>query len=241
MQKTLIFLLISVISVSLFAQEWGIRAGLNTFAPIPTQIDSGAKGSFYPFLYTGVYGKWHFSNHLGAQLGIDYNRKSAGYEAPLPQAETTVLVTIFGGQQQLVNASYRGDVKGRMNLHYVEIPLNFTATFGRWEAQLGTYYSRLIAGQDTGTVHIIIGNPGVEFNRDTASFNNFSVINKNTFGLSAGLKYQFPIGIFIETRLMRSFQTLYTRTYMQSHPQNNKPLYMTGLQVGVGYRWNVHR
>lgn len=236
MQKIIILFIFSFFLMALFAQEWGLRAGFNGFAPIPTQIDSAAKGSIYPFFYAGGYTKWNFSKHFAAQLDIHYNRKSAGYEAPLPQAETTVLVTIFGGQQQLVDASYRGDIKGRMNLHYIDMPLHIIGTFGRWNFQLGTYYSRLLAGQDTGTVHIIIGNPGVEFSRDTASFNNFSVINKNTFGISAGIKYQFPIGLFIETRFMRSFQPLYTPAFMKSNPQNNQALYMTGLQLGIGYK-----
>lgn len=237
MQKIIYFLIFFLFTSAISAQKYSVHAGLNAFAPIPTAIDSNAKGSIYPYFYTGISAKYTFLPHFSAQIGLNYNRKSAGYEAPLPQAETTVLVTLFGGQQQLVNASYRGDVKGRMNLHYLDIPLLLSYDVGRWNFQLGTYYSRPIAGQDTGTVHIIIGNPGVEFSRDTSTFNNFGDIRKNTFGLMAGINYEFPMGIVIETRIMRSFQALYTQDFMQKNPENNQALYMTGLQFGVAYRF----
>lgn len=213
----------------------GVRVGGIASAPVPTVLDSGSTGSLIPRPTFGITAQFQSAcEHFGLSAGLYYSPKYATYSSLIPKTDTTVWQTVWG-VPTMVQTFYKGSVSGRMNLHYLEMPLH--ASWFPWKSRklrmdLGTSLSYLFAGNDTGTAKITIGN---DFSKNESNFNNIDDIRRFEFGLSAGMSYTLWDRWFVQAHLQRSLRTLYDEDFFSKNGRPESKLYQTGLTAGVGY------
>lgn len=217
--------------------HFGLRAGILGGGPIPNESNpdssSGSLGvgpSFAVRASFDIGEKWSLHSELG------YAFRGATY-AQLYRKDTMVTLELIPNVFDTVPSFYYADVNGKMNLHYLELPLFFQyhAT-QRLRAQGGILPAFLLGGSDKGTAEIQIGEGGV-FDDTTTVFNNIGEMNTFDFGVFAGVSYVLPAGFWVEFRGSRSLTRLYQKGFLANRGFENTRLYHTQFYLGVGYRF----
>lgn len=215
-----------------FSQNIGFRAGLTGGAPIPTEIDSAATGTVIPSFTVGVAAEVWRKGHFAVSTDVLYERQFSSYSSLIPKNDTTLIQNVLGIPTQ-VTTYFKGDVKGRMNLHYLTIPVQVSYfPVKNLKIMAGGYIAPLIAGQDTGLAHLVIGN---NFTTSDNQYNNFPFIKKMDMGICGGIGYDFPFGLFLDVRVNRVLKTLFPDSFFYENNQKVSRMYNTRASIGLGY------
>jgi hypothetical protein len=233
MRKIFLFLLILGFEIYAFGQgAISLRMGAAAGAPIPTRIDSGSTGNFHPTWTIGLSSQGARFGHFGIGCDVIYTRKMASYGSFIPRTDTAIIQTVWG-IPTLVNTYYQGEVKGRMNLHYIDVPIQLSYHVGeRFRLMAGPSISFLIAGQDTGIAHIVVGN---NFTESDNAFNNWDYVRRMDIGWMGGFAYDFPFGLSLDLRLQRGFRNVYQDSFASTNPNASVKLYQTYGHFGISY------
>ena len=229
---TLIFIGLNGFSQTRLSPKIGFRTGIVAGAPIPTQIDSGATGKPIPSYSLGLTVQVLKIGHFALTADVLYERKFSTYTSHIPRTDTTLVQNVLGFPTQ-ISTYFTGDVKGRMNLHYLTIPIqaNYYPT-RRLKVMAGGYIAPLFAGQDTGLAHLVIGN---NFTTSDNHYDNFPSMRKMDIGVSAGIGYDFPFGLYVDLRMQRALKTLLPDQFFYDNNQKVSKMYNTSANLGVGY------
>lgn len=233
MKYTLSLAIVFVILFNIaIAQKMGVRTGAMIGAPIPTIVDSGATGNPIIAYNIGFCGEAFRKKWFAVSTGINYERQFSSYSSLIDRTDTSLIQNVLG-IPTMVNTYFRGEVNGRMNLHYLTIPAEVVIyPLKHLRIQVGTYAASLIAGQDTGLAHLVIGN---NFTTSNNRYNNFPEMRKLDLGASGGIGFDFPFGLFIDLRLSRSFRVLLQEDFFYSNNQKVSKMYNTRASLGIGY------
>ena len=148
-----------------------------------------------------------------------------------------MLLELIPGRIDTVPSYYRADINGRMRLGYIDIPLlvNFHPT-ERMRIGLGLQPSLLIAGRDTGTVQVQIGD-GTLFPDEYQQYDNYA--DMKSFALALGLQasYSFPFGLELGIKVDRSLTRQYEKGFFEKRGFDENPMYQTQFAFRVGWWW----
>ncbi len=215
-----------------FSQNIGIRAGIAAGAPIPTEIDSASTGTIIPSFSVGITGEVWRKGRFTVNTDLLYERQFSAYSSLIPRTDTTLIQNVLG-IPTMVTTYFKGEVKGRMNLHYLTIPVQVNYfPIKNLKIMAGGYIAPLIAGQDTGLAHLVIGN---NFTTSDNNYDNFPSIKKLDMGITGGIGYDFPFGLFIDLRVNRAFKTLFPDSFFYENNQKVSKMHNTRATVGLGY------
>lgn len=239
MKKNLLYCAFLLASSLLYGQDIGLRMGVLGSTAIPTQIDSGSTGKIIPTFSIGASSYLWRNERFGVLLDIIYAKKSASYGSYIGRIDTSLWVT-FGATQVFLDTHIEGPVKGRMDIQYLDIPVQFAYfPLKGFSLMAGGIISPMIAAKDTGTAIVYVGNdPKDPYNTVYQPFDNGKYIRKMDYGATAGLSYQFKSGIFVDVRVQRHFRSLYKKELFTDNGRKELKAYQTGGTVGVGYRLN---
>jgi hypothetical protein len=227
-----------------FSSSWGQSrhhvgawGGIQYGGPIPSKVDpdsSGGKAALGPSL--GVFWSMDLGEKWRLNAGLGYAFKGAEYWQTVRQ-DTMMPMEILPGMHDTVPTYYVADVKGKISLHYLEVPLTLQYKLGKsmW-LEGGLYGAFLLAGKDPGTSDIQIGD-GTLFPDTVLVFDNFREMNRVDVGFSLGGMYCFKQGLFIELKAQRSIRGLYRKGFLSEQGLEEIPLYHTQMCLSLGWRF----
>lgn len=229
-KKAAILFLLSLSVTSTWAQfSFGLQAGVNTGGPLG-MIDG--KGTPIPGPLAGLDIGYRISPKFSFSALVLYSLRAANYEQSL-RGDSTVFVTV-GGQQFPVETQYTNNVKGKLRLHYVDVPIlaRYYIT-QRSSIDFGLQLSYLFAGSDKGTNDVVFVENGV-FNQ-RVDFNNFNELSRFDYGVSLGGTYYTKYGLSIALRASRGFVALYKKGFFTARGVAETSLYNTYAHFTLGY------
>lgn len=215
--------------------RWGVRGGLLFGGPVPAELDvdsadgkPGLGPSVALLLNYQLAPRWR----LQAELG--YNFKYTRY-ASIYRADTLMPLELIPGVMDTVPTFYYADVEGKMNLHYLELPVVAQWNVGkRFWLDFGGYAALLLAGSDKGSVRIQIGE-GAVFDDTTTTFDNFPEMQSLDYGMIFGGGFTFDSGLRLEIRGTRSLRGLYRKGFFASQGLKEAALFHTHVFFGASW------
>ncbi len=215
------------------AQNFSIGAGINFGGPLPTQVVENSEGKPIVGQNLGVSYSIPLSKRFSFSPGLYYSLHGVDYSQTFTR--DTLITVVINNQSGQVPSFYTAYVTGGMRLHYIDIPLLVTYSIGKFKLLFGPYVSVLVGGKDAGNVRVVIGNGGFidDFHDD---FNNFNAIRKVEQGLMIGSNIPIYKNLSIESRISRSFFSLYTPGKLSSMGQGDSKMFNTFFNVGLVYK-----
>lgn len=235
MKKSLIIL----ICIYLFcfddsnAQNINLGVGLNYGGPLPTELVDSASGSPIPGLLTGISYSIPINKRFSFSMGIYYSFRGVEYNQSFTR--DTMFTVVFNGVSGQVPSYYTAYVDGSMRLHYIDIPLLVNYRISKFQLIFGPYFSLLIAGKDAGNLRVVIGT-GVMIDDYTDVYDNYFAIRKFEQGLMIGSIMPVYKNFSIETKLSRSFFSLYSPGKLPDRGQGGGKMYNTFMHMGLVYK-----
>lgn len=207
----------------------GVNAGVNYGGPIGKVEGTGKP---IPGFIGGAAFNYKISQKWQLAAMLLYSFRGAEY-AQTSTSDSTVYVTI--NQQQVpVTAKYTSNIKGKIKLHYIDLPL-LASYFITKHATIdfGPLLSYAVAGSDKGTNDIVFVENGV-FNQKV-EYNNYAEINKLDYAVSLGGTYHTKYGLNFALRASRGFRSVYKNGFFSSRGVTETGLYNTFVHLTVGY------
>jgi hypothetical protein len=219
--------------VACSAQSISFGAGLNYGGPLPTEFKDSTSGKPIAGLMAGMSFSIPLSKNFSFSPALYYSFRGVEYSQSFTR--DTLVTVVFNGTSGQVPSFYTAYVSGAMRLSYIDIPLLITYRFRKYQIMFGPYFSVLVAGKDAGKVRIVIGTGGF-FDDYTETFNNFKAIRKVEQGLMIGSNISIYKNLSIETRVSRSFFSLYSPGKLPDRGQGSGKMFNTFVHVGVVYK-----
>jgi hypothetical protein len=213
------------------AQNFSIGAGVNFGGPLPTETVENSEGK--PILGTniGVSYSIPLSKRFSFNPALYYSLHGVDYSQNFTR--DTLITVVINNQSGQVPSFYTAYITGGMRLHYIDIPLLVTYRIGKSQIMFGPYVSVLVGGKDAGKVRVVIGTGGFleDFHDE---FNNFNAIRKVEQGLMIGSTIPIYKNLSIESRISRSFFSLYSPGKLPN--MGDSKMFNTFFNVGLVYK-----
>lgn len=219
--------------------SWGLRIGGIVGAPIPVTVDpdstSGKLGLSY---HSGAWVEYELSPKLSLRADLHLNRKNASYTSLNYWSSRDTEVEIFAGVKDTIPVEVLANTSGKMGLSYFELPLQLQYSLSdRIQVSLGPQIGYLLGGSDAGEVEAEIGKDAF-YGIRKEPFDNINDINRFDYGILAGVMYSFNDKWAVDMRITRSLRPLYKEGFFESQSLPENPLFLSYMQLGVGYRIN---
>jgi hypothetical protein len=216
-----------------FAQDINICAGINYGGPIPTEVVDSTSGKPLVGAIAGLSFSFRINERFSFMPGLYYSFHGLDYSQSFTR--DTLITVVFNGISGEVPSFYTAYAKGKMRLHYIDIPLLIGYRIWKFQLMFGPYISVLLAGKDAGNVRVVIGSGGVldDYNEE---FNNYPAIRKMEQGLMLGSNVPIYNNLSIEMNVSRSFFTLYNLDKLEDNGQGIVKMYNTYFQLGLVYK-----
>lgn len=218
-----------------FSQKISIGAGINYGGPLPTEKVDSASGKIIPGLTAGMSVSIPLSTHLSFSPALYYSYHGLDYSQNITK-DTLVTINLNNINGQ-VPSFYTAYVNGAMRLHYIDIPLLLTYRIKKFHFMFGPYCSVLIAGKDAGRVRVVIGKGGF-FDDYIEDFDNYKAIRRVEYGAMIGSNMPLYKNLSIETKVSRSFLSLYRPGALPDRGQGGGKMFSTYFYMGLIYRIN---
>jgi hypothetical protein len=210
-------------------------AGMNYGGPIPEKSVEGSSGIPIPGINTGSGFELKLSEKFSLNPELYLSFKGVEYSSSYTK-DTMVQITIMG-VPGVVPSYYTAFVTGKMNFHYLEMPIFLSFHTKRSEIMFGPFVSQRISGKDDGSVRVMIGDGGF-YDDYILDFNNNASIHKTDFGFMFGSITPLFSGIFFELRVSRSIRSVYKKGFFKSNGNEENRLFNTYLHLSLGYRFS---
>lgn len=211
------------------AQELGISGGLTLGGPLPKKIEHGSEGKPQLGSLFGIDYAYHLSEKIGISSSLGMRQKKVWYGQNYTR--DTLIPVDLGIMTAEVPSFYTANVSGEMDLIYLELSSSVSYKINEFNRlSLGIYYANFIAGNDNGTVRVIIGEGGY-YDDYIENYNNNNNINSHDFGLNLNYYKKIYKRLYTEVQLSRSLVPLY------QNPINGvlNKLYHTYVYFKFGY------
>ncbi len=221
-----------------FAQNINFGVGFNYGGPLPTEFIDSTSGNPIVGLMAGMSYSIPLSKHFSFSMGLFYSFRGVEYSQSFTR--DTLFTLVFNGVSGQVPSYYTAYVNGSMRLHYIDIPLLVNYRIGKFQVIFGPYFSVLVAGKDAGNLRVVIGT-GVLIDDYKDEYDNFKVIRKVEQGLMIGSIMPFYKNFSIETKVSRSFFSLYSPGELPDRGQGGGKMFNTFMHLGLVYKLQTKR
>lgn len=234
--KKLLILIIFIggaLQVSI-SQNFNIGVGLSYGGPLPTQVKDSTSGKVLPGLTAGMSYSIALNERFSFYPSLYYSFHGIEYQQSY--TTDTLITVVFDETTAEVPSFYTAYVDGAMRLHYLDINFLFLYRIRKFQLIFGPYFSVLFAGRDKGNVRVVIGHGGF-FDDVYETFNNYKAIRKLEPGIMIGSRMPVYKKIHLETRLSRSFLTLYNPGKLPDRGQGSVKMFNTFLYIALVYKF----
>jgi hypothetical protein len=229
----LIFIFLFCCFRSGYAQNINLGIGLNYGGPLPTEFVDSASGSPILGLMAGMSYSIPLSKRFSFSMGLYYSFRGVEYSQSFTR--DTLFTVVFNGVSGQVPSYYTAHVNGSMHLHYIDIPLLLNYRIGKFQLIFGPYFSVLVAGKDAGNLRVVIGT-GLLIDDYKDEYDNFKAIRKVEQGFMIGSIMPFYKNLSIETKVSRSFFSLYSPGELPDRGQGGGKMFNTFMHLGLVYK-----
>ncbi len=207
---------------------------MNYGGPLPQKSMEGASGTPIIGLNAGSGYTFKLSEKFSLIPELYFSFKGVDYSSTYTR-DTMVNITIMG-IPGAVPSYYTAHVEGKMNFHYLDLPILVAFKAKKTQLLFGPYISQIIAGKDEGSVRVMIGDGGF-YDDYYQDFNNNSFVNKTDFGFILGSIVPIFSQVFLEMKVSRSIKPIYKKGFFSSNgnPENN--LFNTYLHLSIAYKF----
>lgn len=216
-----------------FPQNISIGVGFNYGGPLPTEFKDSTSGKPIVGLMAGLSYSIPLSKRYSFTMALYYTFRGVEYSQSFTR--DTMFTVVFNEISGQVPSFYTAYVSGAMRLHYIDIPLLITYRIKNFEFIFGPYFSVLVAGKDAGRVRVMIGTGGI-FDDYIDDYNNFNAIRKVEQGLMIGSIMPIYKNFSIETKVSRSFFSLYSPGELPDRGQGGGKMFNTFVHMGLVYK-----
>ena len=227
--------IISCTLLSAYAQHFSLGAGLNYGGPLPTETVDSTDGKPLPGLMGGISYTIPINKRFSFSPALYYSFRGVEYSQSFTR--DTLFTVVFNGTSGQVPSFYTAYVNGAMRLHYIDIPLLVSYQLKKMRLLFGPYFSVLVAGKDAGHLRVVIGQGGCIDDYNDA-YNNFTAIRKVEPGFIIGSIMPIYKNLGLESRVSRSFFSLYRPGALPDRGQGGGKMFNTFVHFGLVYKVN---
>ncbi len=219
-----------------FPQNISIGVGFNYGGPLPTEFKDSTSGNPILGLMAGMSYNIPISKRFSFSMALYYSFRGVEYSQSLTR--DTLFTVVLNGISGQVPSFYTAYVNGAMRLHYIDIPLLIYYRIKKFQLMFGPYFSVLVAGKDAGNVRVVIGSGGF-FDDYIETYDNFNAIRKVEQGFMIGSNMPIYKRISIETKVSRSFFSLYSPGKLPDRGQGGGKMFNTFVHMGIVYKFKL--
>lgn len=228
----LIFVFLCGLEIA-YTQNISLGVGLNYGGPLPTEFKDSTSGKPIAGLMAGLSYSIPLSKRFSFTMAMYYAFRGVEYSQSFTR--DTLFTVVFNGISGQVPSFYTAYVSGAMRLHYIDIPLLIAYRIKNFQFIFGPYFSVLVAGKDAGNIRVVIGT-GVFYDDYFDNYDNFNAIRKLEQGFMIGSIMPIYKNFSIETKVSRSFFSLYSPGELPDRGQGGGKMFNTFVHVGLVYK-----
>lgn len=229
-----LFFFLSSFFLSAQIEKVHIFAGMNYGGPLPQKSMEGASGTPIIGLNAGSGYTIKLSEKFSIIPELYFSFKGVEYSSSYTR-DTMVQITIMGVPGE-VPSYYTAYVNGKMNFHYLDLPVMVGYRAKKTQILFGPYVSQIIAGKDEGSVRVMIGDGGF-YDDYYDDFNNNSFVNKTDYGIILGSTVPLYNHLMFELKVSRSLRPIYKKGFFSSNGNPENKLFNTFLHLSLAYKF----
>jgi hypothetical protein len=193
--------------------QFGLKGGLNIGTPVGA-AEKGAKGSLGVGPLIGMYFAYDLGNNWALHGEFLYSYKGSSFDTPV-SGDTIYKYVVNDTIPSEVHTNYRGNVEGKFDNRYLDIPLYASYTLSeRFFLMFGGYVSYLLRGKNSGSADVEVGDPRSPFTTvEDEPFDQSGEINKWDYGLLVGSTYMTKHRLNLGVSLTTGLRSIYRKNY----------------------------
>ena len=228
-------------SFYLYSQNnnWHLYGGTTTGGPMPIKKEENSYAKLKHGVSSGLNYTYFRKNNLSLSAEVSFQFIHLHYGQNIKK-DTTVQINIplqnGGSLTTNINTYYKADIDGIMILNFFKLGSNMTYNFKKYNFSFGAYLSTLTGGYDKGTVHVTIGEGGVNGLDDiNQNFNNNANINNYCFEIILRTERQIFKKLSANLQLSRGITPFYNKNFLVNG--KNIKFYTTIIAMNILYEF----